>query len=458
MNKLLFVLLFIILSCQTQQTQQTDNPVIQDLGFENTETVYDDTGKPAFYVVNTDSTFLILSASYATKPVIGYGDGNLDVHNIQIPAMRYLFDQWKEQIGSITSTAYPNQKWSDILDGSSPLRSAGEDPMSVIGPLVEAEWHQGTGWNSYCPEDPNGPGGHTYAGCVAVAMAQVMHYWKFPESGTQLYCYVHSTYGEQCADFANTVYTWDRMPNDVPNEEIARLLYHTGVSMNMNYSPYSSGASTNLVYDRLIRYFGYDPNSRYEFESMYTGDWIELLVNELENGRPIIYRGYDPAGGHAFVVDGFNYQDSLFHVNWGWGGSWNGWYNVYNLNPYNFVFDSGMGANIGVKPLGHNAILTMPPIQSTDVYPDRTRFEWVDRGNSGGRYHLQVTMFRSWWYDYSNAIDVDNLDKNYYVNDGFDLNSNQLYYWRVYDYELGEWSETATFTTGQFAYIERNTN
>jgi len=168
-----------------------------------------------------------------------------------------------------------------------------------------------------CPEDPNGPGGHAYAGCVAVAMAQVMHYWKFPESGTQLYCYTHSTYGELCADFENTIYTWDRMPDDVPNEEVARILYHVGVAMNMDYGPYSSGASTSFAYNRLQNYFGYDPNSDFVFEFLYEGNWIELLVNELENGRPIIYRGADPVGGHAFVVDGFNYQDSLFHVNWG---------------------------------------------------------------------------------------------------------------------------------------------
>jgi len=103
MKTFLSILLFLILSCSQDNAQLSsynennfdyvDKSIITDMGFECIETVYDDFGKPAFYVVNTDDTFLILSANYATKPIIGYGKGNLDINNIQVPSMRYLFEQ-----------------------------------------------------------------------------------------------------------------------------------------------------------------------------------------------------------------------------------------------------------------------------------------------------------------------------------------------------------------------------
>jgi len=101
-------------------------------------------------------------------------------------------------------------------------------------------------YNELCPADPNGPGGHVYAGCVATAMGMVMKYWSHPTTGVGSHSYYCPGYGYQSANFGATTYLWDEMPNSISTSciPIATLLYHCGVAVNMGYSVDGSGAQS----------------------------------------------------------------------------------------------------------------------------------------------------------------------------------------------------------------------
>ena len=200
-----------------------------------------------------------------------------------------------------------------------------------------------------CPEDPDGPGGNVLVGCVAVSMAQVMHYWSYPEVGYGSHSYNHWEYGNQYANFGNSYYDYEQMPNNYATTETQELLYHCGVAVNMGYGVDGSGANVfgngNTAERAMKDYFLFQ-NSMDGVEPWQYGTtaYRELLQNELNNNRPMIYVGYSDDGGHAWNIDG--YDGEYFHNNWGWGGSQNGYFLLSSLNG----FDYSQGALIDIEP------------------------------------------------------------------------------------------------------------
>ena len=240
--------------------------------------------------------------------------------------------------------------WRDILDDTIPLHNRDRD----VAPLLATTWNQGCDYNADCPVDGDGPCGHVWAGCVATAMAQVMKYWAHPAQGTGSHGYTHSDYGYQYADFSAATYDWAGMPDDYGEDDIAELLYHCGVGLEMDYSPWGSGAYTGTygypnVVSVLEDYFDYDPELDYLYKSDYsTYAWNSMLRNQLDAGRPLVYRGQG-SGGHAFVCDGYQ-GGNYFHFNWGWSGSYNGYYYLNDLTPGGYEFTIDQGAIFDIRP------------------------------------------------------------------------------------------------------------
>jgi hypothetical protein len=208
-----------------------------------------------------------------------------------------------------------------------------------VAPLLKCRWNQNYPYNILCPEDPAGSGGHVYAGCVATAMAQVMYYWRYPESGEGYYCYEPPNYwyGIQCADFGNTEYAWDGMKNMIDRynpEPIAELQYHCAVSVDMMFGPGGSGSYSFLVPDAIGSYFRYYDAEYLEKDDFSQNEWISILQDELDLKNPMYYSGFGSAGGHAFVCDG--YQGDDFHFNFGWGGSGDAYYSLYSVNGFSY--------------------------------------------------------------------------------------------------------------------------
>ena len=182
----------------------------------------------------------------------------------------------------------------------------------------------------------------------------VMKYWEHPQFGTGSHSYNHPDYGEVSANF-NTTYNWNEMNDNQPTDESRKLLYHVGVSCEMQYGPDGSGAWVGVyepsVLTGLKSYFGYNQNSVFRNKDDYPEQtWIDIVKIELDQGRPLIYKGYtnDYGAGHAFVIDGYN--DDFFHLNWGWSGSYNGNFLITNLSPGGYNFSTWQGAIFQLFP------------------------------------------------------------------------------------------------------------
>jgi len=298
-------------------------------------------GNLVYYVFNINrGGFVIVSASERTIPVIGYsfegsyGGGDLPCN------MQAWMEQCSRQITEANQSRravpeYITSEWKHL--NYRDFEPANLNNKISVLPMITSNWDQGIHYNEQCPADPAGPGGHAYAGCVATAMGQLMYFYRFPEHGAGSYTYQHPVYGAISANFDTTTYLWNGMPEEITstNLPIAELLFHLGVSVDMDYGPDGSGMWNHKAAYALRTYFKYGPGTQYIFRDSTSVDWDSILIANLNAGKPLYYAGWEAVGsdnGHAFVCDG--YQDSAyFHFNWGWSSSYNGYFYINQLNP-----------------------------------------------------------------------------------------------------------------------------
>lgn len=323
-------------------------------------------GNDLFYVYNIDTRgFVIISAWDATIPILGFSNkGSYDAYSeIEVPAFAELLNGYEEQIRDVIEQYLPATP--DIAMQWEIWQSPSASPENgrSVNPLLSTTWNQSCYYNELCPEDNGAPSGycnHVPAGCVALAMAQVLKYWNYPATGTGYHEYYISPYGLQSADFENTSYGWENMPNSIgsSNSDVATLIYHCAVSVNMQFGPVGSGASTNMARSSLVNYFNYSQDAQYLTKSNFSNsEWETMLRDNLDAGRPVIYRG-DGSGGHAWVCDGYA-ANNYFHMNWGWGGYANGYFYLSNLNPNGANFTNNQAAIMGIVP---GEIFVEPPV------------------------------------------------------------------------------------------------
>lgn len=299
------------------------------------------------YIYNIgDHGFVMVSGNTVLPPILGY---SLSETFPSLDSAPENFTSWIGHYGEMIDFAMENgiqpeakvlQQWSDAGKGLFPTRST-----TSVDPLLTTLWNQDYPYNYYAPETSGGwwgggPGGHCYAGCVACAMAQIMKYWNYPTTGNGSHSYIHSTYGEQSADFGATTYQWDIMPNSLGSQAteaaraVALLMYHCGVSVDMNFGPDGSGAYSRDVETAFRSYFGYC-GAKYREKSKYDEEtWIAMLKAELDLSRPVYYSGSSGSSGHAFVFDGYDEND-FFSINLGWSGSGNDYYSLASVAGYN---------------------------------------------------------------------------------------------------------------------------
>lgn len=260
----------------------------------------------AYYVFNVeeDGGFVIVSADDRTEEILGYSDtGTFDTSNMPDNVKSWLgyYEQVIRSLGDLQIQTTP--------------RSA---QHADIAPLVKTTWGQGHPYNSMCPQK-------CVTGCVATAMAQVINYHQWPISTTTKAIPEYSFVDE----LPVTKFDWENMNNN----EVAKLMLYCGASVQMNYGNFASAASDYCPAIALPQYFGYDSGIRYVLRSNYGVDeWETMIYEELAARRPVIYCGNSTDAGHAFVCDG--YRDGLYHINWGWDGSCNGFFSLSILNPY----------------------------------------------------------------------------------------------------------------------------
>lgn len=326
-----------------------------ELGLSYVETRFTDTLFYAFSA-HDNKGFVIISADDNVSPILAYStNGSFTGKDIP-PAAQYLLDEYSEQIALVKHNRIPaseevSLEWSKLLNGTN-------QQLKILGtastPLLLTNWSQGFPYNEFCPEDPAGPAGHALVGCVAVSMAQVMKYYNFPAQGSGTSSYYANGYGTQTANYGNTNYEFYNMPNSgtESNLSLAEFLYHCGVGAKMNYGPEGSGAWVSTACEAMEAHFNYSSSWDYDSRNSYSDtQWKNLIKNEIDNLRPMIYVGYTSSMGHAWNCDG--YQNDYFHMNWGWGGSYNGYFNLDNLIASGYNFYSGHKLAYNLYPGGN---------------------------------------------------------------------------------------------------------
>jgi len=271
---------------------------------------------------NSEAGFVVVSRNDAYPAVMGYSSTPFDTEDLPC-GMKW----WLETVSST------------MQQGTSANRSRAA--YQTVEPLVTTTWGQGAPYNFTTPEIG---GSHAPTGCVATAMAQLMKYYNYPSQGKGKGYYTRDGNSTHVPENISTVYEWEKMLDSYRGitltEEIglpvARLMSDAGIATYMDYGSNSSGALEFNAARGFVNNFSYELASMRCYQrAFYTDEeWMALLYGELSSRRPVLYCGADPAqGGHAFVIDGID-DDGLVHVNWGWDGDYNGFYDIADLNPH----------------------------------------------------------------------------------------------------------------------------
>ena len=339
----------------------------------------------AFFVFNVgDRGFVIIAGDDAHRPVIGFSDqSTFDASNIP-PALAYYLDGVAEcmlQLHHAVATPDVAAEWASVLEhGRLVSRHSGRG----TGYFCQTQWDQSYPYNYCCPEDPNGSGGHAIVGCLATAMSQLMRFWAYPAQGIGNHCYYHDDYGQICADFENTTYDWDNMPNVLDNnssevEKLATgtLCFHCGVTIDMGYGPDGSGGASGPIPGVMHDYFNYsDAIVQLRRDDYETETWKTMVREQFDMGWPMYYGGCQDDGCHAFVCDGYDDND-YFHFNLGWGGGSDGWYLIDDA-PYTHPADAMFNfvpAEVYNQTPSEPADFTAVPVSDADL---KVRLSWTN--------------------------------------------------------------------------------
>ena len=403
---------------------------------------------PVFYIfnVNQNDGFVMVSADNDVAPVLGYTTtGSYTAKNLP-QAFKKLMEKYKEEIryvivNQLKADNEIQVSWENLENGR-PLNSSKN--VKAVSPLLNTTWNQNPYENEMCPADAAGPGGHCVTGCPATAMAQIMKFWNYPATGTGFHSYNASNsngnYGTLSADFGNTSYDWASMPNNLSssNDAVALLMLHCGVAVEMDYGPNGSGgwvitndqsgnhaACSETAYKT---YFGYSSALLGSQRASHSdAEWKQMLKTDLDAGRPIQYAGWG-SGGHTFVCDG--YDADYFHMNWGWGGAADGFFDLDALNPGSNYFNSNQQAVFGIQP-GQSTNTSLELYSAITVAPNPINYgagftvnaDILNNGSTSFQGDFTAALFTSdgTFVDYVQTLTEDNLQPGYHYTNGLDF-------------------------------------
>ena len=300
---------------------------------------------PEYYVFAPEDNkgFVIVSGEDRThRPIVGYSlDSEFKVNPPQ---------SFKDYL-----TAY--MRYVDSLRvGRAEVKELRK--ATPVEPLIQTHWSQNSPYNTFCPE-LNGTKVPT--GCTATALAQIMHHHAWPRQGRGA-CRARVISADTVISEIRLgeAYDWEKMRNSystsfkakIAAEGVARLMRDVGHAIDMKYMSAVGSAVDVDVVEALLNHFDYSPQLRHLFRDYFTDDeWHRILSVELAEGRPIYYsaRPQWTSSGHAFVCSGMDEQ-GLLHINWGWGGEFDGYFDLEVVADYRREFNYMQHAIVGIRP------------------------------------------------------------------------------------------------------------
>lgn len=284
-------------------------------------------------VMGNATGFVVIAVDDDHEPILGYSDNEYPTAE-QNPA----FYWWMENV----------QKALSLGIHSTAASAMPANVPSSVAPYCTALWNQSNPYNMYVPSYKSGAQVKHYpTGCVATAMAESMYYYKYPEHGTGLVRNAFDGGEGEGAKFVSIQldtlhFDWDNMiPEYKSNytaaqaDAVAWLMYACGNSIRMGYSPSGSGAYTDKAYQAMVQNYGYSKSMPFYFRDMISvTEWNNAVYTNIAKKLPLITAGASPTqGGHCFILDGYD-ESGRVHVNWGWGGSSNGFFDLTLLDGY----------------------------------------------------------------------------------------------------------------------------
>jgi putative thiol protease/hemagglutinin prtT len=319
---------------------------------------------PAYTVVGFEhGAYAIISNDDLLPEILGYSSTPFDLEKGN-PS----FEWWCRSITKVVEETAQQGVPAKIVRPDATMVAA-EVPQ-----LMSNTWGQMEPFNNLCPLEYNASGkvnGRCLVGCVATSATQVMHYHRYPAQGVGRHVNTQNSDARGnptplVVDLADFSYDYSKMkdsmsPGTYTEEEareVAALAYTAGVTFGMMYGTGASGTYSDSAAVALREHFLF-PDARLLVRGEHEEkEWMETVFKELNEGRPVLYSGADPwgtpgGGGHAFVFDGYD-ANGLVHVNWGWYGRNDGYYEVSLLNPRIHSFVNQQDMIIGVAPPGKN--------------------------------------------------------------------------------------------------------
>lgn len=324
-------------------------------------------GEVAFYVFNRGENdgFVMVSAETHTPTIIGYStSGRFDPTDLPTGLQAWM-ESYKEDIARAAESAHA---YTGVKGGYTP-----------VAPLSTTQWGQGTPYNNLCPYYNDK---RCVTGCVATAASQIMKYHNYPVHGIGSHSYkwanangdsvvIAADFGATTYDWANMIDVYDEHATETQINAVATLMSHCGIASEMEYGESSSGASSQDMIQALIEHFGYDKGIRNIYKDYMGADLLmSAIANDLQHGRVVYFSGKTiDNGGHAFVCDGID-SDGLLHINWGWKGKNDGYFQLSLFNPK----DQGTGGSASNK-----------------AYTEKIHAFTNIRPEAGGEYVLSLT-------------------------------------------------------------------
>lgn len=351
------------------------------------------------------------------EPVLGISDEDFDVNNMPCGMKWWL---------NTANKSLERMKAKGITYSANPMAASGRPTY-----FIKTYWNQDKPFNNLCPQI-NGSAAPT--GCIATAMAQIMKYYQYPATSKGTGIYSVTTYKDKNDKEGTTkwykrelghTYQWTAMlssygiVSEDENDAVATLMADAGAASQMNYQANGSGTIAWYAAKGFAENFRYDSLAISCLQrDFYTdAEWMELVRKEMEAKQPVLYCGSDEIdGGHAFLLDGIQ-EDGKVHVNWGWGKSGDGWFDIDVLRP-NITGFTGEGFNIG-----QSMVLGFKK-QETPSTDEENISQWVTDGYSFyiSNNELHVKLRNA--YNYSHRVFDGKLD---IVLQGMGDNSSKLY-------------------------------
>jgi hypothetical protein len=397
-----------------------------DFSITESTRITNDKGEPLFYVFDLNPQgYLVVSASYDLPPIIAYSftcnfqdkananplynmlcaDITLRLENIQKLPENIIRERrilWNSYVKESIVPCRDFEQWPP--EGSTPT-----------GGWLLTNWHQNTPYNNFCPLDLANGEKRSIAGCPAVTMAQILNYHNttnnvmFDDTDDYYHNYggnrytIDNDYVEydfpsfpELNSYLQTLQSNYQNNISLTNDDIAAITFACGVAATQVYGAGGSGTfGVNQAYKAYLR-FNCTTISLLDDNDP---DLFERLSSNIINALPahLAVVNEDWTSGHNLVVDGYN-TDDFYHLNFGWGGAYNGWYLLPDDIPYGLTVLEGVIVDIMYDHVGPQ-LQCNGSINLTNITPNATiteSFTVENAGTPGSRLHWEITSFPDW--------------------------------------------------------------